>query len=278
MDSSRADDAAFQRRRIQEALQVFSDLQSANVSDSMDLDRIRASTASAPSGAARPTPRGTTAASSAAGSAVSGKAAAGGGAKSTAMSAESVAQLKHKVDVADAIMKKLHKKNQELAAEIDRLKTGIEGGTAMRRPGSAPSQEVIAALRNDVALKDRELTELKHRLKQQEHRAAEESHAGVTAAGPSSTARQKEPSAAAAELQLLRQRYDELLDAKLEYIAQGEATGKINREVKLFFGAVKHRLAHEVQMRTLDQQLASEKLLELEERLCARETRAHHHR
>lgn len=244
------DDAATQRRRIQEALQAFSDLQQVRIADAQDLDRVRASTSSAPT--SKETPRGPTAAQST---------------KSLSKSQqESVAHLRHKVEVSEAILKKLHKKNQELTAEIDRLKSDPEPQPE-RRPGSAPSQQVIAALRHDVSQKEREIQELKARLLQQQPSAG----LGSPRAAPAAS-----DGKAAAELQLMRQRYDELLGSKLEFIAQGESTGKINREVKLFFSAMKHRLAQEIQLRLVDAQLASERMLEMEEKLCTRETRQLH--
>ena len=100
-------------RRIQEALQLFSELEHAPINDVSDQDRIRATSNSAPP-QNRPAPpqatRSTTRSNTTTGAAASS-------------SSEDVA---HKLSVADAIMKRLHKKNQELLAQLDAVK-GVGG-------------------------------------------------------------------------------------------------------------------------------------------------------
>merc|ERR1712083_546182 len=46
-------------------------------------------------------------------------------------------------------------------------------------------------------------------------------------------------------LATLQKQHDELFDAKLECINQGEATGKVNKEVKSFFVATRQRLIND---------------------------------
>lgn len=190
-------------RRVQEALQLFSELQSVSIADINDSERIR--TSSAPANAARPV-------APVAPSKAPGK-------KSNPQN--HVDELKHKVSVADAIMKRLHKKNQELIVQLEARGGG--DGTA-----GGDSSVVATQLRREIAARDKEIQQLKSSVRprddaiQSSSRVLQQLHD--------------------AERRKWNQQYGALVDSKLECIAQGESTGKVNKEVKAFFQALKQKL------------------------------------
>lgn len=194
-------------RRVQEALQLFSELQSVSIADVNDGDRLR--TSSAPSNTARASP-------AAASKSVP--------AKKASSSSSHVEELRHKVSVADAIMKRLHKKNQELIAQLE------------VRGASGPGTDVVPQLRREIAARDREIQQLK---------------STVRSGGRGLQAETSDPISSSArvlqqlhdvERRKLNQQYNALTESKLELIAQGESTGKVNKEVKMFFQALKQKL------------------------------------
>jgi predicted RNase H-like nuclease (RuvC/YqgF family) len=222
-------------KRVQEALQLFSELQSVSIADIHDGDRLR--TSSAPSNAARP-------------AAPVAPPKPSGGKKAPSQS--HVEELKHKVNVADAIMKRLHKKNQELIAQLE--SRGDHSATAQ----FGDSTSVVAQLRKDIANRDREIQQLKSSLRTNGQRDD---------AIPSSSRVLQQLHDI--ERGKLNKQYNSLAESKLEYIAQGESTGKVNKEVKLFFQAMKQKLLDDAIYYDASRAALNESLFDAEYKLAS---------
>lgn len=152
----------------------------------------------------------------------------GANTKSTQLVADlrnEIEQLKRQNAISNAIIKKLHKRNKELETKQQTL------GGSLRAVGSSisprPQPEEIP---REIEL---ELSNLRRQ-------------ASVAHRPPS-------PIQASAQItsnSLLHQRiksleadYKSLLNVKLECIAEGETTGKVNKEVKNFFAHLKLKLS-----------------------------------
>ena len=170
---------------------------------------------------------------------------------------------KHKVEVADAIMKRLHKKNQELIAQVEQLKKKAVEPSASLMSSTGSSTSLVEQLRQDLARRDIEIRALRDSLS-------------------SSTATKREPAATSsstarlmqlhnAEREKWKAQYNDLLAVKLEFIAQGEATAKVNKEVKNFFQAMKTKMVDDALHREMERAAMNELLFELEQRLASLE-------
>jgi hypothetical protein len=180
------------------------------------------------------------------------------------------AEIKHKMEVADAVMKKLHKKNQQLVQEVAQLKESQGGGVSSSGGHVAPTDEVTA-LKRELARKDADVQRLKQLVT-----TAGAHHAAPPSAIPGASASPAPLPTNALQRQLadLQQRYSELLEAKIECVHMGESTGRVNKEVKAFFTTLRKRLQDEVKEREVERQLLNEQLLAQERRLCEHETRS----
>lgn len=221
-------------RRVQEALQLFSELQSVSIADINDGDRLR--TSSAPSNIVRP------AAPVAPSKPVAGK---------KLPSQSHVEELKHKVNVADAIMKRLHKKNQELIAQLE--SRGDQSAVV-----SGDSSHVVAQLRKDIVTRDKEIQQLKSTLRSSGQRD-----------DPIPSSSRVLQQLHDAERSKLNKQYNSLAESKLEYIAQGESTGKVNKEVKLFFQAMKQKLLDDAIYYDASRAALNESLFDAEYKLAS---------
>lgn len=230
-------EATLPRRRIQEALQMFSEIQNTPITDLEDVERIRASSSSAPS---RKNVLRTDTETS----------------KSSSRSLDQLAQLKHKVDVSDVLMKKLHRRNQELCDELAQLRAGGHNSVAL-------SSEVaqVQALRKDIAEKDALIRQLKNSLSERQsapHNSSTNSPSKVAALDAALSRR----------LKTLERQYEDLLGVKIDCVREGESTGKINKEVKAFFVTMKRKVYEDAASRELERNLVNEYLFELEQKLC----------
>ena len=128
-----------------------------------------------------------------------------------------IEQLKKQNAISNAIIKKLHKRNKELESKT---------------PASQPNVEMSKSQMEEVIRENGK--EIENLRKQ------------ATLQRPSSPLRQ---TSQLSSISLLQQRiktlesdYKSLLGVKLECIAEGETTGKVNKEVKSFFTHLKTRL------------------------------------
>lgn len=246
-------------RRIQEALQLFNELQAVPIADIDDSERIRTSSAPGPSPAVT---------GSRVSAAPSGVASRSGG-QQTSKSSGHIEELKHKVNVADAIMKRLHKKNQELVAQLEASRGASSGGS---------NSDVVAKLRQDIAARDLQIQELKTLLSV---RAAMPSSANSTQALHAQPTGGKIPEAPAvanssrvlqqlhdAERKRWASQYQAVVDCKLELIAQGESTGKVNKEVKAFFQALKQKVLDDALHYEASRAVMNEALFDAEYKLA----------
>lgn len=272
-------------RRIQEALQLFQELQNAPIADIDDGDRLRGS--SAPHSTQKPSNDHHNAMALA-------KKPHAPGAKHPPPHLE---ELKHKLQVADAIMKRLHKKNQELVTQIEAMKAS--GGVPIKSredaEGAAAADDV-QRLRRDCALRDKEIQQLKEQLRSAANHEAqhdvkakltssprpvadkattkEEKPKGAPQASPAKDAIQGSRSRVLAQLHEAERtkwsaQYNEIVNVKLECIAQGEATGKVNKEVKAFFTALKQKVMDDAVHYEVQRAAMNEALFDAEMKLAS---------
>ena len=216
---------------------MFSELQQVTMADLTETDRI----INAPSAPSRASSSYSTSAR-------------GGGVVN-----EEIQALKHKMEVADAITKRLHKKNQELVAQIERLKKE----THPEASGAQPSSEAFHALsplKREIERKDKEIRALKEMLS-----------GGPSTASRKGAASEKLGVLAEARAKKLQEQYDELVQVKLECIAHGEATGKVNKEVKAFFTALKQKMINDALFAEVERAANCELLFEMEQRLASQQ-------
>jgi hypothetical protein len=253
------------RRRIQEALQMFSELQQLSMADLTATDRI---INAPPSAAAAPSQRVSSSYSTSSGHGVgSGSTSARVG---PAAASDDVQALKHKMDVADAITRRLHKKNQELVAQLEQIKTEQRrgsGGVLAAAATAVSARPLDSPLKREIEHKDREIRALKEMLASSNTPPPHASRvSAAAAAGGDARLGSAFRDARTAKLQ---QQYDDLLRVKLECIAEGESTGKVNKEVKAFFTALKQKILSDAVFAEVERAATSELLFELEQRVAS---------
>lgn len=172
---------------------MFSELQQVTITDLNETDRI----INAPTSASR---GGSSYSAVRAGSAVS----------------EEVQQLRHKMEVSDAIMRRLHKKNQELVSQIEKYRKDGVQPTALGETSLSP-------LKREIERKDTEI------------RALRETLSGAAPGGSKPVHGSRLSGLRDARLQKLQSEFNEMLEVKLEFISQGESTGKSIKKSKHFF-------------------------------------------
>lgn len=339
------------QKKVQEALNLFAQLQSApflvgddeqRVRHAADLHKQNAAEGNTNSGTATrssSTPPPPT-------NMLKKGSGTGGGAAPSLMTTkqlhQQIADLQKKLQMSDAIMKKLHKKNKELKNEIDVLQTGGGGDAASGRQQQQQATAAAAATKSDspaamakgspiggsggnggltneqlkaiIIKRDQEIMALRKQLILQQQGGggtmdptvtATQANSAATADGappspsstsnsPSSISHQQNAAAASssasasparpgtntktnnnnnailhtpntkiitiptnvpieAHVALLHKRidtlqkdYQQLLDSKLDAIAAGESTGKVNKQVKIFFAAVKAKISSDM--------------------------------
>eukprot|EP01061_Rhynchopus_euleeides_P031928 TRINITY_DN52919_c0_g1_i1.p1 TRINITY_DN52919_c0_g1~~TRINITY_DN52919_c0_g1_i1.p1 ORF type:complete len:373 (+),score=94.34 TRINITY_DN52919_c0_g1_i1:97-1119(+) len=162
-----------------------------------------------------------------------------------------------KLQVAESVMRKLHKKNQKLAkeaadlrAELDRRGQAGGGsavGTAAGTPGSSNAD--VDAMRGRIKT-------LEEQLRNQSRRADPgDAVRGAISGQPS---------------QSLADQYQELLDSNIASVTDITSTSKINKEVKAFFVALRKKIHADMLSHELDRIVWNEKMADLEEQMCER--------
>eukprot|EP00668_Euglena_longa_P011839 GGOE01014259.1.p1 GENE.GGOE01014259.1~~GGOE01014259.1.p1 ORF type:complete len:309 (+),score=112.72 GGOE01014259.1:129-1055(+) len=260
------------RRRLEAALQLLSvyEEQSPAVDD-RDLDRLRAATTNvnlqSSLGRGQP-PDG-------------GK---GGGGKGE----QRLRELQKRIFVSDTIMKKLHNKNKALQREVNALREQIAAGGAVPVSASGDSAAELEQYRKDLKRRDERIRELQLYTSELESRFREASRGkfvGTTAStgaaplsiggtGDSAEADgrlrhlQADLEAAQRKLQGLEQHYQDLLSVKVDSVVNSNAsTSQINKEVKLFFVALRKKLHDEYTAREAERAAANEQIYLLEKEL-----------
>lgn len=201
---------------------------------------------------------------------------------------EEVQALKHKMEVADAITKRLHRKNQELVAQLDKMKKEMPAGSHHGHSSDQSSSNnllLVSPLKREIEAKDREIRALKDMLRSASASSSDQTATGTGGMGAaasfsSSSMGNHQLSSSVgiakfgalfcdARARKLQEQYDELLGVKLECIAQGEATGKVNKEVKAFFTALKQKMTNDALFAEVERAANCELMFELEQRLAS---------
>jgi len=262
------------RRKIEEALKLFSQLQNTSITDTHDEERFRM--VSAPANL-----EGTLGPGKSSGPK---KPHAPSGSKSvaslTTSSNKKEKELERKLQVSDAVMKKLHKRNQTLAAELSEIRArfgvpepteekAISKSTTSLPPMSVKNEQRSAEESVEVMVLRQQLAQMETQLKRHQ-----QSQVQTTAwEAPRETRNlqndsEKEDTAAA--YQRLQQQYAELLSARMDNVTGNGSTAKINQEVKKFFIVLRKRLHDEMAEREIERQLYNERILALEQKLQKR--------
>jgi hypothetical protein len=193
-----------------------------------------------------------------------------------AASAKREKELERRLQVSDAVMKKLHKRNQALAAELSELK--MKFGVPTTEP--SPVLPVILSpkaspLSSHNRNKDDESPEVMM-LRQQVSQLEDKLRRSLAQPAPQAT-RNSEPvssiaptsggaNVSASTYQRLQQQYNDLMEARMDSIVGNGSTAKINQEVKKFFVVLRKRLHDEMAEREVERQLYNERILALESR------------
>jgi hypothetical protein len=286
---------------VQEALKAFSEIQRLAVQDNRDPERFLASrdgtavaAAATGTGGAAPATRSLangrsarSASSSTPGqhvvpSAV-GKSSSGG-----ATDADT-SQLKKRLELAETVIKKLHDKNRALQAEVNSLKksqmSDAGAGVAASRPPTGAAAEAPrpttadqASLQLRVREQEAAIAALRAQLQQVQATAA--AAGAAAAAAPTSSpaggaATSVSDTTAAAELRLVREQlaqsrkqYDALATVNLDCVREGEATGKVNKEVKAFFVTTRQKMLEDSAAQEAERALLHGRIAELEVQLA----------
>lgn len=251
-------------RRIQEALQLFSELEHAPINDVSDQDRIRATSNSAPPMNRPPAPPG--------GGPQQGSTTRSTKSISHSQSSAGADDVSHKLSVADAIMKRLHRKNQELMAQLDAAKAAAGSGSSSGGSGGSDTAHHQRLLR-DIAKRDEEIQQLRQELSRGASSTTNTSSSAARPPAPTSSSSSRTLPTAFSSYEADRKQwlaqYAQLLDAKLEYVAQGESTGKINAEVKKFFQALKQKIFDDAVSYEAHRAALNEELFEMEMKLAS---------
>eukprot|EP00760_Papus_ankaliazontas_P004385 PhM_4_TR11853/c0_g1_i1/m.65892 len=306
------------RRKIEEALKMFDELQNTQISDCRDTERFRMVSTSAPAGnapddtigaggkmastigrvgGARPPPKGSS--SVRRGNSTSSSSQGHAPTTSLAAALRREKELERKLQVSEAVMKKLHKRNQALATEVAELKQnsqqsqGNNNNNTSSRPTTttlpplqqqqqqqqpmssttsssssspaltADNAAVVVSLQSKIATLEATIQQLKKSNLQQQQAAAAATTTTTLPAGEAD----KGSGTITYQLERLRAQYNELLEARLDAVAANESTAKINAEVKKFFVVLRKKLHEEMVDREVEKQMYNEKILALEERL-----------
>ena len=246
----------FPRRKIQEALQLFSEIErTTTITDARDDDRLRfaatmplkpAAAGAAPDsgrgkGDAKRTPRSLSV-----------------GRGSTADTKGEVAALKQKLEVAEAINKKLHAKNKDLQSELDKLKGTVSASPAPSADGGGPGSPVpvksspppTAAVAPVAAPKP-------------------PTPPNLPPPARATVAMETELASLRAQVKGLKQQLDDTIAAKVECIVQGEATGRVNKEVKAFFVSTRQKQLDDAARFDAERALWQAQIMALEDKVSS---------
>eukprot|EP01060_Flectonema_neradi_P007023 TRINITY_DN14852_c0_g1_i2.p1 TRINITY_DN14852_c0_g1~~TRINITY_DN14852_c0_g1_i2.p1 ORF type:complete len:173 (+),score=44.57 TRINITY_DN14852_c0_g1_i2:268-786(+) len=151
-------------------------------------------------------------------------------------------EYQRKLQVSEAVMKKLHRKNQKLTKENDRLRS------------AAPSVNVKSDHETDS-----QISRLENRIRQLESTPTLSSSSPTDAS--LRTIQQK--------FESLQNQYDNLLQCRVESITNNSSTAKINREVKAFFVALRKKIHNDLFQHEVERMVWNEKMSDLEEQVCS---------
>jgi hypothetical protein len=287
---------------VQEALKAFSEIQRLAVQDNRDPERFLASrdgtaaAAATGTGGAAPATRSgslangrsTRSASSATPGQHGAPPAAGKSSGGGATTDADTSQLKKRLELAETVIKKLHDKNRALQAEVNSLKTtqmpNAGAGPAASRPPTGAAAEAPRPTTADQAslqlrVREQEATIAALRAQLQQVQATAAAAAAVGAAPTSSpaggAATSVSDATAAAELRLVREQlvqsrkqYDALATVNLDCVREGEATGKVNKEVKAFFVTTRQKMLEDSAAQEAERALLHGRIAELEVQLA----------
>eukprot|EP00758_Cryptobia_borreli_P008544 Tbor_TRINITY_DN5397_c2_g2::TRINITY_DN5397_c2_g2_i4::g.4429::m.4429 len=210
--------------------------------------------------------------------------------------------LQKKITLSDAIIKKQHMKNKELESRVNKLsaqlalcgKTPVENDNNNNNNDGADKVPTMTTnlphsqLQEMITKRDAEIITLRKQLTSAVQ--AQESNTlpfGVPLTQshsimglPSQTSCNSNYSSIAVKgvstpyylnscIEKLEKDYQALLDIKLEYISEGELTGKVNKEVKKFFTHLKDKLISNERDWEIERVLWQEQVFELEQQLSA---------
>eukprot|EP01062_Namystynia_karyoxenos_P069930 TRINITY_DN65349_c0_g1_i1.p1 TRINITY_DN65349_c0_g1~~TRINITY_DN65349_c0_g1_i1.p1 ORF type:complete len:422 (+),score=92.33 TRINITY_DN65349_c0_g1_i1:94-1359(+) len=190
-----------------------------------------------------------------------------------------------KLNVAEQVMKKLHKKNQRLTRENEALR---EENSRLKAAAGIPEEAAPAGGRTDSDDADadgadlgndsEEVRRLRGLLVERERHSANlarrvdslEDQLRRQRAPDAGRPRDLEGEAASlsAQLAALQSQYKELLDCKLDAVAGSQSTAKVNKEVKQFFVALRRKVHEDMLEREVARQVWNQKMFDLEEELC----------
>ncbi|KAJ9442774.1 hypothetical protein DIPPA_53702 [Diplonema papillatum] len=166
-----------------------------------------------------------------------------------------------KLQIAESVMKKLHKKNQKLAKEVTNLRGELAGGSVVNREADITDDSAGKRLQQ----KDSLIEILESKLKAAERSLSSSTH------GPLSTSR-SQPSVSAFEdrFERLQQQYSDLLTCRVDNITNGASTAKINKDVKAFFVALRKKIHADMLTHEVERIVWNEQMANIEEELCER--------
>eukprot|EP01059_Diplonema_ambulator_P024087 TRINITY_DN39870_c0_g1_i1.p1 TRINITY_DN39870_c0_g1~~TRINITY_DN39870_c0_g1_i1.p1 ORF type:complete len:324 (+),score=60.86 TRINITY_DN39870_c0_g1_i1:30-974(+) len=163
-----------------------------------------------------------------------------------------------KLQIAESVMKKLHKRNQKLTRELADLKEDYDS-QQITSASRYNNQQPAAAQDTKIPSLEAKIRLLENQLKNAQHTT----HAKPAASHTATMLKRMEDKHA--QLQSL---YNELLDNKIDAVTNHTATVKINKEVKSFFIALRKKVHSDLLEHEVERQVWNAGMSELEDQLC----------
>ena len=220
--------------KIQASLKTFEELQ-------LQKSALLTTAASTP-------PTGTNTPPTLSGWSASGKLSQSSNSFSAREAARKEREFQRKLQVSEAVMKKLHRKNQKLVKENERLRCTVPTGGDVTTSSNENNSEAAAKI---------------HKLENRIRQLTETTSTPVSNTTDSHRALQQ-------KFESLQHQYDSLLQSRVDSISNTSSTAKINREVKTFFVALRKKIHSDLFEHEVERIVWNEKMADLEEQTCAK--------